>query len=382
MKKSMMFLMVMVLFSSVFVGCRKEEVTNQPVEEKEVVESTEEANKEVGKMVEFTDMLGRKVQVPAEIKTIATPNVDAYRILVQLGAQDMLVGAPSNMYGSKYSDVDTVEVLAWQEVKVLDKVGGGPPNSEINIEKLIDLKPDVIISWSYGNGEAGIGQADLLQEKSQIPVLCLNSISKTDATMKNVEEAYAMMGSITGEETRAKELVNYYKLEVGKVKKIIDDANVTPARFYMCSPGNILRASNSYIPPKQLGFENVGLEIGIKGGEITKEHLITWNPDYIFMHTPSKVYRVDLEEIKKDPVLKSVSAIQNNQVYHLKSFYMGWDIATGVVDTYIIAKVAYPSLFEDIDMGEKGEEILKEFYQAEGLYESLRVNSDLPSFIE
>ena len=371
MKKNVVIITFIFLLSIMMFGCSD----NRDAEKEKVVAEVESAD-----TMEIIDMLGRKVEVPSTINTIATPNVDAYRILVQLGAQDKLIGAPSNMYNSKYSEADTIEVLAWPEVKNADKVGGGPPNTEINVESLIKLNPDVIISWSYGDSETGISQADLLQQKTQIPVLCLNSITQTDNSLKNIEDAYEMMGTVSGKKDRADDLISYYETEVEKVKNVIEEKVSEPARFYMCSPGNILRATNSYLPPKQLGLTNVAYEIGEKGGDITKEHLIGWNPDYIFMHTPSKVYRVNREELMADSVLKSVSAIENNQVYHIKANYMGWDIATGLVDTYIIAKVVYPEIFEDIDMDKKGEEILKTFYSTEGLYKKLKENSDLPSF--
>lgn len=59
---------------------------------------------------------------------------------------------------------------------------------------------------------------------------------------------------------------------------------------------------------------------------------------------------------------------------------MGWDIATDLVDSNIIAKVAYPTLFSDVNMDKKGKEILKMFYGTEDLYKPLKESSDLPSF--
>lgn len=97
------------------------------------------------------------------------------------------------------------------------------------------------------------------------------------------------------------------------------------------------------------------------------------------MHTPSKVHRVKDAELE-DPILAPVAAIENNQVFRLKGAFMGWDIATGLIDSNLIAKAAYPDLFTDIDMEKKGEEILKTFYNTEGLYTPLKEGSDLPSF--
>ncbi len=364
MKKWSVLLMVIVLFSMTLMGCQAPK---------------EEVAKNTTNIV--TDMLGREVELPSEINTIATPNVDAFRIMLQLGAEDKLIGVPSNMYDSKYSDVDTIEVQAWPEVKDLTQVGGGPPNTEINVESLIKLNPDIIISWSYSSTDAGIEQAELLQEKTMIPVICLNSIAKTGKSTENIDGAYTLLGEITGEEEKATELLDYYYSEMEALTSVIEENNPEPARFYMSGPSTLLKATNSYLPLKQLDLDNVAIELGDKGGEITKEQLIAWNPSLIYMHTPSQVYGVKAEELQ-DPILASVDAIENDQTYHLKGTYMGWDIATGLIDSNIIAKTAYPSLFEDIDMEEKGDDILNTFYRTEGLYPSVKESSNLPSFDE
>ena len=365
MKKWSVLLVLMLLFSIILMGCQAPQ---------EVVEE-ESANV-------VTDMLGREVTLPDEINTIATPNVDAFRVILQLGGQDKLIGVPSDMYDSKFSQVDTIEVIAWPKVKEIEKVGGGQPNTEINIESLIKLNPDVIISWSTGSGDAGTQDADLLQEKTMIPVLCINNFAQgKSGSLEAVEATYQMMGQITGQEERAAELVDYYKAEMKTLTSVIEKNNPDPdpARFYMSGPGTLLSANNSYLPLKQLGLENVALEIGEKGGDVTKEQLIAWDPALIFSHTPSKVHRVKEEEFQ-DPILSPITAIEDDHVYRLKGTFMGWDIATGLIDSNIIAKAAYPDLFADVDMEKKGEEILKTFYTTDGLYVPLKEGSDLPSF--
>ncbi len=366
MKKLSILLVIVVMFSITLIGCQTPEAKK------------EDLQAETSTTV--TDMLGREVELPAEINTIATPNVDAFRIILQLGAQDKLVGAPSDMYDSKYSDVDTIEVRAWPEVKEVEKVGGGRPGSEINVESLIKLNPDVIITWGSGGSGTDIDAADLLQEKTMIPVLCINNFAQgRSGSVEAVETAYTMMGKVTGNEKKATELVDYYKAETEALTSTIEENSPEPARFYMSGPGTILGANNSYLPLKQLGLENVALEMGENGGDVTKEQLIAWNPSLIFMHTPSKVHRVKDEELE-DPILAPIAAIENDQIYRLKGTYMGWDIATGLIDSNIIAKAAYPTLFADIDMDKKGEEILSTFYNTEGLYTPLKEGSDLPSF--
>ncbi len=113
------------------------------------------------------------------------------------------------------------------------------------------------------------------------------------------------------------------------------------------------------------------------GKEISKEQLIAWNPDFIFLHTPSQSYRADISAYMDDPILQSVSAVKARQIYHYEGYFMGWDIATGLVDTVYMAKLAYPTLFADVDMEAKANEILETFYGIPDLFDALVAQSSL-----
>lgn len=327
---------------------------------------------------QIIDMAGRKIKLPDEIKTIATPNVDAYRIILQLGAQDMLVGVPSNMYGSKFSQADTIEVLSWPRVKELEKVGGGPPGTEVNAEVLVKLKPDVIISWNFG--ENANEMADKLQEQTHIPVVCLNTIDAGGANMEGIESAYTLVGKLTGKGKNAEDLISYYKKTVDEIQTKLENSGEKSKKVYMGGPNSILTKSRGYLPLKQLKLNNVASELTGESKEISKEQLLEWNPELIFLHTPSKVKRVNMEELKADPVLSNMQAVKNDTIYSIKAMYMGWDIATGLVDLNYMAKLAYPETFKDLDVSKKSNEILKKFYRTDGLYQVLEENNGLHKF--
>ncbi len=387
-KISILSLILILALIGGLAGCAKQEEkpaeATQPVETETAKEPEKVSEPETTPVqsdtVKIVDMAGRELTIPADIKTIATPNVDAFRILVQLGAADKLIGVPSNMYGSKYSDVDTIEVQSWPKVKELEKVGGGPPGTEINAEAIIALNPDVVISWSYGKRGNSIEMAEQIQKQSGIPVICLNSISNAKNAEKELETAYKLMGKIAGKEERAEELIAYYKSEVKNAQKLIEGAE--PKKVYMSNPKSILNRASTYLPIKQLKLNDVTKDMGKKGREVSKEQLLAWNPDIIFMQTPSKVYRIDMNEIEKDPTLQNVKAIKDGEYYHVKAYFMGWDISTGLVDLYYMGKIAYPEQFKDLNMRQKGNEILKTFYNVDGLYENLEINNGFHKFDE
>ena len=321
------------------------------------------------------DLTGRTVEIPAKITSIATPNVDAYRILVQLGAQDLMKGVPSKMYGSQFSKDDSIEIRVWPEAKNRTQVGGGPPNSEINLESFIQVNPDVIITWGQ-KGDAKAGErADDLQTKTGIPVIALNIYAR-GANMPAVDEAYMLMGKITGKEERARELLDYFNGEIAKLSARIADvpADKHPKVFF----GSVsdLKASGFYPAIKYLNLNSL-TDKTLYGKEIPKEQMIAWDPEAIFLHTPSQAYRPSLNLYYDDPVLKEISAARNRRIHRIKCTFMGWDIATGMVDTLLIAKHTYPETFADINIEEKANEILETFYSKPNLFAVLNAQSDL-----
>lgn len=376
MKKRLLVLSVFLILALSLSAC-KDKIKN--IEEETSFSDNVNANED-GEVeeIEIVDMAGRTVILPKKINKIATPNVDAYRILVQLDATDLLVGAPDNMYDSKYSDVDTIEVGIFPKVKELTKVGGGPPGSEINIESLIALQPDLIITWSFSKIEDTADRADDLQKKSGLPVIALNNIAGEGTSVDNLVDAYRLMGKITNREERARALVDYYKENIEfvteKIKKIPAESK---ARVYNASVGGALNSSKAYLPLIQLDLDNVAKEIGPNGGEVSKEQLAVWDPQIIFLHAPAKNRRANIEDFTNDPTLKNLTAVKENKIYSIKQTYMGWDIATGLTDLYYMAKKSYPELFADIDIEEKGNEILKKFYNTDDLFNILKTNSDI-----
>ena len=368
MKKLATFFVCLLLFGGLMYGGGKKEG-------KDPSESQESADTKVEETMTVTDITGRTVTVPKTIDRIATPNVDAYRILVQLGAQEKLVGIPSKMYGSQFSESDSIEIRVWPEAKKVTKVGGGPPNSEINLEAFLQVKPDIIIYWGRQGDKQAAERADELQSKINTPVLCLNMYTMGE-NLPAIEEAYMLMGKLVGKENRAEELINYFKTELESIASVTKSVpeNKRPGVFM----GGIRKISaSSLYPPVAYLDLNAVVDKANYGKEIAKEQLMAWDPDVIFCHTPSQAYRPDLNVYLKDPVLQGVSAVKDKRVYHYKGYFMGWDIATGLVDTVYLAKLTYPELFADINMRQKANEILETFYRIPDLFDVLQAQSSL-----
>lgn len=326
-------------------------------------------------MREIQDMLGRQVSVPRHVERIATVNVDAFRMVVHLQADDRLVGIPGDMFGSRFSREKTIEALAVTGVEDIPQLGGGQPGSDINLEKVVSVSPDVFFYWAFTRGDstqAMADHADRLQRQLGVPVVAVSTLGRErdpKKIMAEIERAYALMGVILDREPRAEQLLDRYRQEVSSLQARIQ-GEAAP-RVYLAHRTNLFSNVAFYYPLEQLGARNVASQRRGRDGEIAAEQLLQWDPEHIFLHTPSQASRVSLDTVLDDARLQDVAAIRDGQVHRFKGTYMGWDLATGLVDLIRMGRILYPQALEDLDAALLGEDILHTFYGKPGLYEHL-----------
>ena len=331
---------------------------------------------------EVEDMLGRSVEVPESVERIATVNVDAFRMALHLGVEDRLVGIPSDMYGSRFSAAKPIEVEAFGRLDEVAMVGGGQPGSEFSAERVLATEPDLFIYWAFSRGDddqAMAEQAERYQQQLGVPVLALNTLGRERASQEAVEEqieqAYRLLGEVTGREERAEELLDFYHATVSAVQERVADER--PPRVYLAHRRNLYNHVSFYFPVEQLGAEMVTAGRAGDDGEVSAEELVRWDPEHILLHTPSQASRVDREEVLGDERLSGVEAIEAERIHRFKGTYMGWDLATGLIDLVHMGRVLYPEAMAEVDLREQGEEILEVFYDDPGLYDRLLKLSSL-----
>lgn len=159
--------------------------------------------------IQITDQLGRKVTLngtPQRIISIAPANTE---ILFALGLGDKIVGV------TDYCNYPP-EALA------KEKVGGF---STPNIEKIIDLDPDVIFA-------APKHEAEVI---TQLEDSGLKVIALTPATIDETYDAIVLVGSVMGVQEAASSLIENMKSEISTVTSLV--ANLSdeekPNVFYI-----------------------------------------------------------------------------------------------------------------------------------------------------
>ena len=322
----------------------------------------------LGRESELTlvDQADIPVTVPRPIERVVTTFPSVTRAILVVDGLDRLVGVSSVL--TKYSD-KMLCLQAYPELQELPTVG---MHTEPNAELILALKPDVVFSWS--------GSADVLQERIGIPVITITTPTYFD---EGSWDSYRLAGKVLGKEEEVEELISYANEKIDEITEVtsqIPEDEKPKVYFVSCCQGicEITKTWGQYAPGDLAGGINVAKEQVISSGSsiVSKEQIIDWNPDIILLHGGSKTEAWDLtiEDILADPDLQTVNAVKNKDVNYTKGYMIGWDPATGLTETFYMAKLFHPNRFKDLKVEEENNEILQRFYGADGLYTWLLEN--------
>ena len=324
----------------------------------------------LGREKELTviDQADRIVTVPMPIERVVTTFPSVTRAILVVDGPDRIVGVSSVL--TRYSD-KMLCLQAYPELKELPTVG---MHTEPNAELILALEPDVVFSWS--------STAGVLQEKTGIPVITITTPSYFD---EGSWDSYKLAGYILGKEEEVEELISYANEKIEEITEVtskIPEDEKPNVYFVSCCRGicEITKTWGRYAPGDIAGGINVAEDQVLSSGSsiVSKEQIIDWNPDIILLHGGSKTDAWDLsiEDILADPDLQSLNAVKNESVYYTKGYMIGWDPATGLTESFYMAKLFHPNKFEELDVKGKNNEILKKFYGTDGLYTWLLENYD------
>jgi iron complex transport system substrate-binding protein len=298
----------------------------------------------------ITDMVGRDVNMPAEINRVASLS---YSTTVQL-----YMLAPDKMVGWDSNRTEAQNLYLPAKYKTLPTLGGG--KKDANYETYISLDPDLVFVGHGGSAD----DVDRIQQKfGEIPLVDVEG----DNNITNITASIKFMGSILGEQGKANELINFYTKVMGQVNSTA--ANIPESgkkRVYYARDSTGLMTNPAGSSHTQLielcGGINVAQVPITKGSvEISMEQLLKWNPDVIIASDP-----VFYKEVYSDPVWQNVKAVKDKQVYLVPSSPFNWFESPPGVNVILgipwTAKVLYPEKFKDIDLKNLTKEFYSDFY--------------------
>ncbi|MBU5591451.1 ABC transporter substrate-binding protein [Clostridium sp. MSJ-4] len=349
-KKRLAIFLTFIMIISCLVGC----------------DSTKQTNVQSKSEITFTDIAGREVTIKKPVKRIIVNNRSLFDSLFAVGGEemaDMIIATSGGTRGIEGFNKTYGE--KFPKLKELEQISGGGGSGGYDAEKIISLKPDVVILINQ-KPDQNLESLDKVI-KVGIPVVCLSyNIEPLEDRVKNIE----IIGKILGKEERAKEICDFITDKYELVNKRLENMNTpAPNVHQLTFHGDTPKSFWSWaIIAKHAGGHDIAEDIPSgkleNGGTIDNEYLLKRDPDIITMGGDAlglggneKEAQAYLQEmVSKQAGWESLSAVKNKRVYAI-SYSTALNLETFYANMQL-AKWYYPKEFEDIDP----DATLKEFY--------------------
>ena len=334
MKKLTAFLLVLLLV--LLPGCGAQ--TNIPADVETVL---------------FTDSAGRQVEVPAQITRVAPSGAVATMFLASV-CPDYMVCISSTPSSSQYKYLD-------QDLIRLPTTGQlYGSKSTINLEALLDAKPQIIID--LGDSKDGIKHdMDALQKQTGVPVVFI------EADLPHMAQAFRMLGQLMGGKAdRCEELAAYVEETIALAQtnaaKIPEEERVSVMYTSGVSGLNTNAKGSTQAQVIELvGASNaiVVEDVSDKGGgnTINMEQLYLFDPDVILFTTGSMYGAAD-----DDPAWKQLRAVDRGTCYEIPCLPYNWmsnpPSLNMILGVRWLGNLLYPAYY-DYDMAAEAQRAYK-----------------------
>ena len=263
---------------------------------------------------EITDMKGRKVVVPENIKKLYAPS--------PYGAFMMYAIAPDLMSGLIFLPQDEDRKYLNKYLQNLPVIGSLSGESQAaNLEVLLKSKPDVLIVWT--------GKDTQVSEKMQKTLDTLNIpyVYVAVDTMSDYPEALRFLGKLLKREERAEKMAAYCSKTLADVNTAVSKipASRKPKVYYAEGVDGLSTECNDSIHVELLTLAgdvdihrcHTSSHMGME--KISLEQVILYNPDIIVAQE-----RFFYDRVFKDPAWQQVRAVKEGRVVLIPKTPFNW----------------------------------------------------------
>ncbi|WP_349672378.1 ABC transporter substrate-binding protein [Lacrimispora sp.] len=304
MKKFLSIVAVTALSMSLLSGCQsnREKTTADITDSPDMTESAVESVTESGitDPYEYTDAAGRTIAIEKEPQAVVTNYLPLWETLILLGVKPIAVSGADNY-------IKTWDAFEGYDVSGVKDLGA----SELNLELLAQLKPDMILNQSYDMKNLEIGNLEKIG-----PVAVFGNDTKMNWRLSLREVA-----KIVNKQDKAEEVIKDLdeKLKADREKLAEKYKDQTVVQFSLMGKDKYYVAYRPDLYDKEKGL---GLNVpedftqSETYEQISMEALVKMNPDYIFVN----VFDGDeplLEELENNTVWKSLKAVKNEHIYQI-----------------------------------------------------------------
>lgn len=265
------------------------------------------------------DDFGRTVKLesaPERIISLAPSNTE---ILYALGLGDKVVGVTT------FDDYPA-------EVLEVEKIGD---YNGINLEKIIELQPDLVINYGPGNEE----------ENARLDEAEINYIGFMPETVDAVMETIINIGTITGKDSEAEKLVSELNAKKDEILSKIEGTEKKTVFYEIWHEPLMAAGPGSFFNEliTLANGENIAADADGAYPQYDIEQLVERNPQ-VYLTSRDMPEKTE-ESIITRPGFESIDAIINKEVYVLDGNIMSRPGPRIIEALELVAKAIHPEKF-------------------------------------
>lgn len=317
----------------------------------------------------ITDHAGNQVEIPAQVNRVVVTDILPLPsiITVFLGSGEKIVGmSPASMSAAKTG------LLGELFPDILNAGTGFMNGSDINMEELMKLEPDVVF---YNAGSKEMGEALSAAGFAAVAV----SVNQWNYdSIETYDQWIALLGEVFPEKGDTALRVSEYSQKVyddiqSRVSGLKDEERKHILFLFNYSDTTMVTSGKKFFGQfwcDAVGGRNVAEGVAAENSNavINMEQVYEWDPDVIFITNFTPVQPEDLFEnaIGQDD-WSPVKAVQEKNVFKLPlGTYRSYTPSTDTPMTLLwMAKQVYPDLFADVDITAEVRKYYKEMYGVE-----------------
>lgn len=301
--------------------------------------------------ISIKDLAGRTVVIPKKIMRVV-PLGGALRFVVYLQALDKVVGVEALEKKRPLPAARPYSLAIEKITSALPAIGEGGPGKLPDFEKVLSVKPDIILTMGVDTG-----QVETIQQKTGIPVVALSyGVIGGGLDKESIYGSLRLAGRLLDRKGRSEEVITFFKkCQKDLWTRTSHSGKDSGPRAYVGAISfkgvhGITSTEAFYQPLEWVQARNVANEIGRPGHTfIDPEKLLLWNPEVLFLDSGG------LDIVKSDyrrnaNFYQRLSAVQKNRVFLTLPYnYYHTNIEIALADAYFMGKMLYPEYFKDID---------------------------------
>jgi len=277
--------------------------------------------------VTYTDRLNRTIDIPVPVQRVVF--LQMYELLPALDIWDKVVGLASWAYKN-----DLIRA-AKPDIDNIPPVGSG---ANVNVEAIMQLKPDLVITWAWKPESIRFMEAKGLRVVAIYP-----------ESIGELYEVMRMLGQVLQREDKVKAAIDQMEETFSLIRERTSKRQPAEKRSMLFLGGE----SNSVSGTLGINNELMTMIGGVNLAGVMKERstlvpleqIVVWNPEIIFIWANA---RYTAKDITTNPQWRNVRAVRDGRVYKTPN-WTTWAPRLSMLAQWM-AKAAYPEDYKDIEV--------------------------------